>query len=134
LIERPIDEYLRSDPFSLAHALERLRRVSTTKRLNAGKARIGAQHGNTFAHCCTGSIHGGSEMDALLQALRFLAKKPNDPNSVLLGELRIRDYLKGPTASLQRLNAAIDEEVKACHGDKFFWIAIQKFVQSQFDK
>jgi hypothetical protein len=73
-------------------------------------------------------------MDALLQALRFLAKKPNDPNSVLLGELRIRDYLKGPTASLQRLNAAIDEEVKACHGDKVFWIPIQKFVQSQFDK
>jgi hypothetical protein len=32
-------------------------------------------------------------MDALLQALRFLAKKPNDPNSVLLGELGIRDYL-----------------------------------------
>jgi hypothetical protein len=59
-------------------------------------------------------------MDALLQALRFLAKKPNDPNSVLLGELRIRDYLKGPTASVQRLNAAIDEEVKASHGDKSF--------------
>jgi hypothetical protein len=73
-------------------------------------------------------------MDALLQALRFLAKKPNDPNSVLLGELGIRDYLKGPTASLQRLNAAIDGEVKACHGDKVFWIPIQKFVQSQFDK
>jgi hypothetical protein len=27
LIESPIDEYLRSDPFSLAHALERLRRA-----------------------------------------------------------------------------------------------------------
>jgi hypothetical protein len=26
-IERPIDEYLRADPFSLAHALERLRRA-----------------------------------------------------------------------------------------------------------
>jgi hypothetical protein len=26
-IERPIDEYLRNDPFSLAHALERLRRA-----------------------------------------------------------------------------------------------------------
>ena len=73
-------------------------------------------------------------MDALLQALRFLAKKPNDPNSVLLGELRIRDYLKGPTASVLMLNAAIDEEVKACHGDKFFWIAIQKFVQSQLEE
>ena len=73
-------------------------------------------------------------MDALLQALRFLAKKPNDPNSVLLGELRTRDYLKGPTASLQRLNAAIDEEVKASHGDKFFWVAIQKFVRSVLDE
>jgi hypothetical protein len=27
LIERNIDEYLRTDPFSLAHALERLRRA-----------------------------------------------------------------------------------------------------------
>ena len=27
LIERQIDEYLRNDPFSLAHALERLRRA-----------------------------------------------------------------------------------------------------------
>jgi len=27
LIERHIDEYLRTDPFSLAHALERLRRA-----------------------------------------------------------------------------------------------------------
>jgi hypothetical protein len=27
LVERRIDEYLRTDPFSLAHALERLRRA-----------------------------------------------------------------------------------------------------------
>jgi hypothetical protein len=27
LVERHIDEYLRTDPFSLAHALERLRRT-----------------------------------------------------------------------------------------------------------
>jgi hypothetical protein len=27
LVERQIDEYLRNDPFSLAHALERLRRA-----------------------------------------------------------------------------------------------------------
>ena len=27
LVERQIDEYLRTDPFSLAHALERLRRA-----------------------------------------------------------------------------------------------------------
>jgi hypothetical protein len=27
LVERHIDEYLRTDPFSLAHALERLRRA-----------------------------------------------------------------------------------------------------------
>jgi hypothetical protein len=31
-IERPIDEYLRNDPFSLAHALERLRRARTLAR------------------------------------------------------------------------------------------------------
>ena len=73
-------------------------------------------------------------MDALLRALRFLAKKPDDPNRVLLGELRIRNYLKGPTASLQGLSRAIDEEVKACHGDKFFWIAIQRFVQRLLDE
>jgi hypothetical protein len=65
-------------------------------------------------------------MEALLQALRFLAKKPNDPNGVLLGELRIRDYLKSPAASLQRLNAAIDEEVKASDGDKLFRVAIHR--------
>jgi hypothetical protein len=72
-------------------------------------------------------------MDALLQALRFLARKPSDPNRVILGELRIRDYLKGPTASLERLSQAIDEEVKAGHGDKFFWAVIQKFVHRQIN-
>jgi hypothetical protein len=30
-------------------------------------------------------------MNGLLQALRFLAIKPNDPNYVILGELRIRE-------------------------------------------
>jgi hypothetical protein len=68
-------------------------------------------------------------MDALFQAQRLLAKKPNDPNRVLLGEPRIRDHLKSPTASLQRLSRAIDEEVKACQGDSFFWVAIQKYVR-----
>ena len=28
----------------------------------------------------------------------------------------------------------IDEEVKASHGDKFFWVAIQKFVRSLLDE
>jgi hypothetical protein len=71
-------------------------------------------------------------MDALLQALRFFAKRPNDPNSVLLGELRIREYLRDdPAASLERLSSAIDEEVQACHGDNRFWLKMQKLVRSQ---
>jgi hypothetical protein len=73
-------------------------------------------------------------MDALLQTLRFLAKRPNDPNCVLLGELRIREYLKSPTASLQRLSGAIDEEVQACQGDNRFWIKMQKLVRSQSEE
>jgi hypothetical protein len=70
-------------------------------------------------------------MDALLQSLRFFAKKPNDPNCVVLGELRIREFLKGPTASLQRLSSAIDEEVQTCKGANRFWIKMQKIVRSQ---
>ena len=69
-------------------------------------------------------------MDALLQTLRFFAQRPNDPNCVVLGELRIRDYLKSPTASLQRVRSAIDEEIKACQGDNRFWIKMQKLVHS----
>ena len=65
-------------------------------------------------------------MDALLQTLRFFAQRPNDPNGIVLCELRIRDYLKTPTASLQKLGSAIDEELKACQGDNRFWIKMQK--------
>jgi len=35
-------------------------------------------------------------MDALLQSLRFFAKKPNDPNCVVLGELTNTGIFKGP--------------------------------------
>jgi len=70
-------------------------------------------------------------MDALLQSLRFFAKKPNDPNCVVLGELRIREYLKAPTASLQRLSSAMDDEVQACQGANRFWIKMQKILRSQ---
>jgi hypothetical protein len=37
LIERNIDEYLRTDPFSLAHALERLRRAIHYEELERRK-------------------------------------------------------------------------------------------------
>jgi hypothetical protein len=69
-------------------------------------------------------------MDALLQSLRFFAQRPNDPNGIVLCELRIRDYLKTPTASLQKLGSAIDEEIKACQSDSRFWIKMQKLVHS----
>jgi hypothetical protein len=70
-------------------------------------------------------------MDALLQTLRFFAKQPNDPNCILLGELRLREYLNSPTASLQALRSAVDEEVQATQGDNRFWIKMQKFIRSQ---
>ena len=69
-------------------------------------------------------------MDALLQTLRFFAQRPNDPNGIVLCELRVREYLKGPTASLQKLGSAIDEELKACQGDNRFWMKMPKLVQS----
>ena len=69
-------------------------------------------------------------MDALLQTLRFFAQRPNDPNGIVFCERRIRDYLKTPTASLQKLGSAIDEEIKACQGDSRFWIKMQKLVHS----
>jgi len=69
-------------------------------------------------------------MDALLQSLRFFAQRPNDPNGIVLCELRIREYLKTPTASLQRLGSAIDAEIKACQGDSRFWIKMQMLVSS----
>jgi hypothetical protein len=73
-------------------------------------------------------------MDALLQTLRFFAIKPNDPNCVILGELRIREYLKSPTASPQRLSSAIDEQVQATQGDNRFWTKMQKLIRSQIGK
>ena len=42
LIERPIDEYLRNDPFSLAHALERLRRAIHNEEAQCRTQRTGA--------------------------------------------------------------------------------------------
>jgi hypothetical protein len=73
-------------------------------------------------------------MDALLQTLRFFAIKPDDPNCVILGELRMREYLKGATASLQRLSSAIDKEVRATQGDNSFWIKMQKLIRSQAEE
>jgi hypothetical protein len=69
-------------------------------------------------------------MDELFQTLRVFAKKPNNPNCVFLGELRILEYLKSPTASLQKLSSAIDEEVQT-QGDNGFWIKMHKLIRSQ---
>ena len=49
LIERHIDEYLRTDPFSLAHALERLRKAIHFEEF---ERREGASRRSTFAYCC----------------------------------------------------------------------------------
>jgi hypothetical protein len=70
-------------------------------------------------------------MDALVHSLRFFARMPNDPNSVRLGELRIREYLRSATASLQMLSNAIDEEARASQGANRFWIKMQGLVQSR---
>ena len=52
-IERQIDEYLRNDPFSLAHALERLRRAIHFEALRkARRRRLERGEGDKFAHCC----------------------------------------------------------------------------------
>jgi hypothetical protein len=70
------------------------------------------------------------KMDGLLRSLRFFAKMPNDPNSVRLGELRIREYLQGATASRQMLSNAIDEEARASQGANRFWIKMQGLARS----
>jgi len=54
LIEKHIDEYLKNDPFSLAHALERLRRAIQYEAAQRREGGIGAMRGITFAYCCTG--------------------------------------------------------------------------------
>jgi hypothetical protein len=54
LIERHIDDYLRTDPFSLAHALERLRKAIHYEELQRREGEDGASPGYTFAHCCAG--------------------------------------------------------------------------------
>ena len=51
LIERHIDEYLKADPFSLAHDLNDFAELFTTKRLKRAKAKIGASRGITFVYC-----------------------------------------------------------------------------------
>jgi hypothetical protein len=77
------------------------------------------------------SNFGGGENGRCPSDTLFFAKRPNDPNCVVLCELRIREYLKGPTAaSLQRLSTAIDKEVQACQSDDRFWIKMQKIVRS----
>jgi hypothetical protein len=70
-------------------------------------------------------------MDALLHSLRFFARMPNDPNSVRLGQLRIREYLQSSTASLRMLGNAIDEEVQASQSANRFWIKMQELVQGR---
>ena len=54
LIEKYIDDYLRTDPFSLAHALEQLRRAIHYEELESAEGRIGAWRRITFDPCCTG--------------------------------------------------------------------------------
>jgi hypothetical protein len=59
-IEKNIDEYLRTDPFSLAHALERLRRAIHYEELQRREGEGWSVAKNTFDCCCTGWFSNSS--------------------------------------------------------------------------
>ena len=83
LVERHIDDYLRTDPFSLAHALERLRRAIHYEELERreGEDWSIAKDYVRSLHAQDGVAAEEVKMDALLQTLRFFAKRPNDPRA-----------------------------------------------------
>ena len=71
-----------------------------------------------------------------LEALRRLAKEPEDPNCVFLAEQAINDYLKNEIdalkAALERVGKAIDEEAAKGQGED--WSLMVGYVQSCREK
>ena len=69
-----------------------------------------------------------------MDALRLLATQQS-PNSVLLAERRINEYLQAeaatPRTALDRLSDAIDREAEPFRGTYHFWIVVQHFVRSK---
>jgi hypothetical protein len=64
-----------------------------------------------------------------MDTLRVMAQRSADPNSCVLAERCIAEYLRTPGAALQKLSSAIDREAEACRRDKTFWNTMQEFVR-----
>ena len=71
-----------------------------------------------------------------MEALRRLAKEPDDPNCVIFTEREINDYLKNEIdalkAALERLGKVIDAEARKGQGDD--WSLMVGYVQSCLEK
>ena len=65
------------------------------------------------------------QLKSCMDALRLLAKLSADPNTYLLGERSIVEYLESAGASKQKLIDEIDRE--ADEGNKTFWITMREF-------
>jgi hypothetical protein len=61
-------------------------------------------------------------------ALRALSLQSANPNVYQLAEQEIREYLKDPKASLQKLRGAIDREAESSQHYIKFWTTMQEFV------
>jgi len=77
-------------------------------------------------------------MDRLQQCmnvLHILAQQSADANSYVLAEREIGEYLKGPGASLEKLNEEIDRKAGTGRVCTEFWTAMQEFVsRAQLDE
>ena len=68
-------------------------------------------------------------LGSCMDTLRMMAQRSTDPNSYVLAERCIAEYLRTPGAALQKLSSAIDREAQARRGDKTFWNTMQEFVR-----
>jgi hypothetical protein len=71
-----------------------------------------------------------------MEELRRLAKETEDPNSVILAEQAINDYLQNEIdalrAALERISKAIDDEDRKGQGED--WSLMVGYVQSCLEK
>ena len=65
-----------------------------------------------------------------MDTLRALAQQSANPNSYLLAEQEIGEYLKSLTASLHDLSSAIDHEAETSQHDIPFWTTMQELVST----
>ena len=63
-----------------------------------------------------------------MNVLNILALQSADPNSFVLAEREMSEYLKSPGASLEKLNEEIDRKAETTRICTEFWKSMQEFL------